>query len=182
MHEDMKELDIIDNRTPFQRWVNGDGPRARPTYVYIASSWRNPLQQGIVHLLRAARIDCYDFRKPTSNDPARQQGDGFRWSEIDPSWLGWKPEDWRKALAHPIAQAGFAQDRDALLRADCCVLVLPCGRSAHLEVGYAAACGKPVFTLAIEQVEPELMNLLLGPPEHICTDTMELLGRLGVED
>jgi hypothetical protein len=165
-----------DGRSPFVKWLDGAGPRALPKYVYVASSWRNLLQQGVVHALRAARIDCYDYRQPVEGES------GFRWSEIDPSWMGWKPEDWRKALSHPVAQHGFRRDLAAMSRADCCVLVLPCGRSAHLEAGYMAGACKPVFTLAVEQVEPELMALLLGPPEHICASVLELLGKLGVED
>jgi hypothetical protein len=42
-----------------------------------------------------------------------------------------------------------------------------------------AGKGKAVYTLAPEAVEPDLMNLLLGPAEHICTSVDELLERLG---
>ncbi len=167
---------MTDGRSQFQRWIAGEGPKALPTYAYIASSWRNLLQQGVVHAIRAAGIDCYDYKAPVPGES------GFRWSEIDPQWKDWSPQSWRAALSHPIAKAGYARDKAAMDRADCCVLVLPCGRSAHLEAGYLAACCKPVFTLAVEAVEPELMTLLLGPPEHICASVMELLGRLGVED
>lgn len=162
--------------TLFQRWVVGQGERDRPEYVYVASSWRCLLQQGVVHALRAAGIACYDFREPVPG------GSGFSWREIDPNWLNWPPEQWRSALAHPVAQEGFALDKGAMDRADCGVLVLPCGRSAHLEAGYLAGQGKPVFTLAIEKCEPELMALLGGPPANICTSVMDLLGKLGVED
>lgn len=150
--------------------------RGKPSYVYVASSWRNLLQQGVVHTLRAAGIPCYDYKAPAPGE------DGFRWSEINPAWQGWTPAQWREALAHPVAQRGYARDRDALHRADCGVLVLPCGRSAHLEAGYLAGRGVPVYTLAVEPCEPELMALLLGPPENVCTSVVELLGRLGVED
>lgn len=44
---------------------------------------------------------------------------------------------------------------------DTCVLVLPCGRSAHLELGYAAGAGKQSFVLlSPDNFEPELMYLL----------------------
>lgn len=43
-----------------------------------------------------------------------------------------------------------------------------------------AAQGKPVLTLALEPVEPDLMNLLLGPPEHLCVSLDELFDRLGL--
>jgi hypothetical protein len=167
---------LTDGRSPFARWRDGDGPRAKPRYAYVASSWRNLLQVGVVAALRSAGIDCYDYRNPAPGN------DGFRWTSIDPNWEQWRPTDWRAALRTPVAQAGYALDRGGMDRADCCVLVLPCGRSAHLEAGYMAGLGKPVLTLALESVEPELMNLLLGPPEHIATTMHELLGLLGVED
>lgn len=182
--EDVTEIDLDaavpplppmrDRRTPFQKWVDGDGPPALPRSVYVASSWRNLLQQGVVHTLRAAGIPVYDFRNP---GPGEQ---GFSWREIDPDWLNWTPRQWRDALGHPVAQAGYRNDRGGMDRADCCVLVLPCGRSAHLEAAFMAAEGKPVFTLALDKVEPDLMNLLLGPPDHLCVTMGELLARLGV--
>lgn len=165
----------MSDRTAFQRYIDGDGPRAKPSYAYVASSWRNLLQQGVVRALRAAGLDVYDFRAPC---PGRS---GFGWHEIDPAWLSWTP-GWRAALAHPVAKAGYKADRGAMDKADCCVLVLPCGRSAHLEAGFMAGQGKPVFTLAVEPTEPELMTLLLGPPEHVCVSLVELMGRLGIDD
>ena len=44
--------------------------------------------------------------------------------------------------------------------ADTCVLVLPCGRSAHTEAGWMAGAGKRVIAFIPEMVEPELMYKL----------------------
>jgi hypothetical protein len=42
--------------------------------------------------------------------------------------------------------------------ADTCVLLLPCGRSAHLEAGYFVGAGKELnIVLSNEKFEPELM-------------------------
>ena len=41
--------------------------------------------------------------------------------------------------------------------ADACVLLLPCGASAHLEAGWFSGAGKPVAVVAPEIREPELM-------------------------
>ena len=49
---------------------------------------------------------------------------------------------------------------DALTWADTCVLVLPCGRSAHTEAGWMAGAGKRVLAYLPEMVEPELMYKL----------------------
>ena len=42
-------------------------------------------------------------------------------------------------------------------RADACVLVLPCGRSAHLEAGWFCGQDKRVFAVIGRAIEPELM-------------------------
>lgn len=96
--------------------------------IYVASSWRNPIQATVVERLRGVGHEVYDFKNP----PGRT---GFSWREIDPNWQKWTPEEYLKALESPKAEAGFKSDADAMAWADTCVLVLPCGRSAHLEAG-----------------------------------------------
>lgn len=119
--------------------------------IYVASSWRNASQPGIVQFLRDCNHQVYDFR----NSPHGRGG--FTWSQIDPEWQAWKPSDWRKALDHPLAVDGYRSDMDGMEWADACVVVLPCGRSAHLEAGWFAGKGKPVAFLALDPVEPDLM-------------------------
>jgi len=63
---------------------------------------------------------------------------------------------------------------DALRDAEVVVLVMPCGRSAHLEAGFGAGAGKPVFIYNPPSVksEPELMyKMALG----VTDDLIELL-------
>jgi hypothetical protein len=126
--------------------------------IYVASSWRNEYQDIVVATLRAAHHEVYDFKHPKLGD------EGFAWAKIDPAWKEWSFDAYRKALAHPIARAGFMLDRDAMSWAEACVLVLPCGRSAHLEAGWMIGQGKPVIVYIPEpeHVEPELMYLLGG--------------------
>ena len=97
--------------------------------------------------------------------------DGFAWTEVDPAWLSWTPAQSRAALQHPRAQVGFAHDQLALQRADMTVLVLPCGRSAHLELGYAAGLGQRTAVLMLEPCEAELMYLLV---DRVCLSIDEL--------
>jgi nucleoside 2-deoxyribosyltransferase len=118
--------------------------------IYVASSWRNERQPEVVAALRAAGHDVYDFRNPRPGDR------GFQWSEIDPEWQRWTPEQFRSALTDDVALRGFESDWDAMQEADCCVLVMPCGRSAHLEAGYFAGAGKRLVIL-LSDGEPELM-------------------------
>lgn len=118
--------------------------------LYVASSWRNSEQPGVVDILRAVGHDVYDFRKPNSDNQ------GFHWSDIDPAWRDWSPEAFRVGLNHKIAIDGFASDFRAMEWADAFVLVLPCGRSAHLEAGWAVGQGKRTIIL-LRDGEPELM-------------------------
>jgi hypothetical protein len=125
--------------------------------IYVASSWRNPIQQDIVLALRKAGHEVYDFRNPAPGNS------GFAWSEVNPDWLQWTPEQFIEDLysGHPSVERGFAFDKKALDWCDTCVLVLPCGRSAHLEAGYAAGQGKlTMFVLHPDKFEPELMYRL----------------------
>lgn len=118
--------------------------------VYVASSWRNEHQPSVVKALRDAGHEVYDFKAPAPGD------NGFHWTEIDGGWKNWTPERFRTALDHPIARAGYKKDMDALDECNVCVLVMPCGRSAHLEAGFAIGAGKPTFIL-LSDGEPELM-------------------------
>lgn len=63
-------------------------------------------------------------------------------------------------MHHLKAERQFAADQEALEWADTCVLVLPCGRSAHTEAGWMAGAGKRVIAFIPEMVAPELMYKL----------------------
>lgn len=119
--------------------------------IYVASSWRNVLQPAIVLALRRCGHEVYDFRNP------KPGSNGFSWREIDPNWENWTPEQYRDAMKHPIAVAGYALDIEALEACEACVLVLPSGRSASWEFGFAMGQGKRGAVLQLDKIEPELM-------------------------
>lgn len=133
--------------------------------VYVASSWRNMIQPEVVGLLRQRGWEVYDFRHPSEDDH------GFHWSEIDPAWKMWGPEQFKEALQHPLAKNGFAKDMAALAAADFVVLVQPCGRSAHLELGYAVGAGKRT-AIVLSEAEPELMYKMV---DFLCHDMAYLI-------
>lgn len=208
-----------------------------PAYVYVASSWRNPMQQAVVEVLRAASIDCYDFRNP-------EGGTGFSWAEVksdggppsearcahcgrgivrssflamgfyepdvDPAndpivWrhkvngygaceeslaagefaIPKKGSDWEatdeylRMVNHPRAIEGYDADFAAMEKADTFVMVLPCGKSAHLELGWAIGAGKRTAILLEDPVEPELMY---RGADFLAPNLMALLAWLGVQD
>lgn len=139
--------------------------------LYVASSWRNTYYPDVLAHLRAAGFDCYDFRNPAPGNY------GFAWSQIDPAWQTWTPEQFRAALEHPIATHGLGHDVAGLFGCDACVLVMPCGRSAHLEAGHALGAGKPTIVYVPEPCEPELMY---GMCHGIAVTLDELVTKLNM--
>lgn len=136
--------------------------------IYVASSWRNPHQPSIVDLLRRHGHQVYDFRNPPNLA-------GFKWSDIGLQ-IPCTAEEYRTALqTHPRAAQGFNADFSAMRWADTGLLVLPCGRSAHLELGWLAGAGKRTLILTQDGEEPELMALLA---DRICISPEEVLEEL----
>ena len=137
--------------------------------IYVASSWRNPYFPEVVTRLREAGHEVYDFRNPPHG------GAGFHWTDIDPNAPEWTFAQYAEGLHHPLAERQFQADIDALTWADTCVLVLPCGRSAHTEAGWMAGAGKRVIAYLPEMVEPELMYKLF---DGVAGSLDELVGKI----
>lgn len=144
----------------------------RPPCLYVASSWRNRHYALVLEIVRGAGaaenrpepdFGVYDFRSADG---------GFSWREVDESWESWDLDAYKAALKHPAAERGWANDKGALDRATACLLVGPCGRSAHLELGFAAGRGIPTAIFLPENQEPELMYRLA---DQIITDPVELM-------
>ena len=127
--------------------------------IYVASSWRNVYYPDIVAKLRATGHDVYDFRNPPSGDP------GFKWSCVSEDYMEWSPQQYRDMLQHEKAVRQFKN----------CVLVLPCGRSAHTEAGWFAGRGKLTIAYIPEKQEPELMYKLF---DKVCCSIDELIDTL----
>lgn len=134
--------------------------------IYVASSWKNEFFPSVVTALREAGHEVYDFRNPPSG------GHGFKWSEISADYMEWSSEEYRHQLSHPLAEAQFKNDLEAMLGCDVCVLLLPCGRSAHTEAGWFAGHGKKVFVLIPTRQEPELMYKLF---DGVCCSVEEVI-------
>lgn len=122
--------------------------------IYVASSWRNEFYAAVVERLRAEGFDVYDFRNPPSGD------EGFKWSNVDANYMEWTPEEYRNQLMNEKAVRQFGNDLEAMNSCDACVLVLPCGRSAHTEAGWFAGRGRKVIAYIPTKQEPELMYKL----------------------
>lgn len=156
--------------------------------IYVASSWQNILHVGVVAALKsAARMQGdqflpYDFRNPSSNDT------GFHWTDVGmPTYNLQKDytvptvpfDEYIKGISHPLAEKGFDNDFQAMQTCDTCVLVLPCGRSAHLELGWFVGQGRRTAILGEAEMTPELMYKMV---DYIAPSLFDLLGWLGVKD
>lgn len=116
--------------------------------VYVASSWRNEVYPEVVASLRAAGHEVYDFRHQSVS------WEEFDWNVTD----GVNSAELGEVLNHPVVQARFHSDMNALRDCDAVVCVLPCGRSAHLELGYGIGTGKRTVLLWHDGDEPDIMH------------------------
>ena len=152
--------------------------------IYVASSWKNPYFADVVSLLRSAGHEVYDFRNPPHG------GHGFKWAEIAPDMgvgvagaagcavgaaTEWTFDQYRQGLKHPKAERQFAADLEAMQWADTCVLVLPCGRSAHTEAGWFSGRGLKTIAYIPQFDEPELMYKLFDAIVATPTELLEAL-------
>lgn len=106
--------------------------------IYLASSWRNKSYPSVLAALRAVGHHVYDWRE-----------------SVEVTDFGLE------------AHEAFERDMRFLVAADAVVLLLPAGRSAHLEAGYAAALEKP---------------LLIVDPAYDMTEVMYLMASAYVKD
>lgn len=154
--------------------------------VYLASSWRNTFHSEVYAALVQAGHSVYNFKHKAdveTCDPRIPQPTAFAWSELDPEWKSWTPRRYRELLSHhPRAAQGYVADHRAMEWADTCVLLLPCGRSAHIEAGYMKGRGKHLIILFPQEntpdFEPDLMYL---GADCICIGVEEAIGALANE-
>lgn len=124
--------------------------------IYVASSWRNPRYEAILDCLDQWTIPYYNWRDEQ----------GFNWSEVfhgTRTTEAWTeevpPAHFAVALRSERAQQGFERDMSHLEAAEAVILLLPCGKSAHLEAGWAVGNAKPValYVSSNDLLQPELM-------------------------
>jgi hypothetical protein len=131
--------------------------------IYVASSWKTDIRE-VVRQLRTDGHTVYDFQ----NGPAT-----FSWSEIDENWKNWTVDEFLKQLDHPLSERGFAHDMAALASCEACIMVMPCGLSAGLELGWAAGAGKRTAVYIPAMRDPDLMIKMT----HFITNDMNRLIR-----
>lgn len=93
----------------------------------------------------------------------------------DDSWRDYEKDrghSFREALEGHAAKHVFSFDKHHLDRASAAVLVLPAGKSGHLELGYVAGSGKP--TAILLDADPERYDVMYQFADLVTSDPDEL--------
>ena len=111
--------------------------------IYIASSWKN--QEWVLQTANVLEADGFEvdaFCRSTDKRFA------FHWSEFVDDEKDLQNYDACSFLGDARVQKAFKEDKKWLDWSDCVVLVMPCGRSSHLEAGYAKGQDKTLIIYA----------------------------------
>lgn len=131
--------------------------------IYLIGSLRNPAVPDLAKKLRYHGFDVFDdwFAAGEKADDAWQayeQGRGHTFAE---------------ALRGYAARHVFEFDHRHLLEADIGVLFMPAGKSGHIEAGFLAGQGKPVYVLLPE--EPSRFDVMYAFFAGVFGDPEDLL-------
>lgn len=108
--------------------------------IYIATSWKNEKLANTV--ASALRLDGHDvdcFCDPSSGRFI------FHWRELFGCEEDRMKFDAVSFLNDDRVRRAFTEDRGWIDWSDAVVMIHPCGKSAHLEAGYAKGKGKKLF-------------------------------------
>lgn len=117
--------------------------------LYVASSWKNIYVDQAIEALRLAGHTVYDFKEH-----------GFAWDDAGLKKKLISAGTLNVALQTKVSKDGFRRDYAAMEEADACVLVLPAGRSAHLEAGWFVGTDKWLVIWMPQKEPAELMYKL----------------------
>jgi hypothetical protein len=135
--------------------------------VYLIGSLKNPRVPEVAAVLREHGYDVVDDWYAPGPD-------------ADDYWQAYERQrgrTFREALKGLHARHVFEFDKYHLDRCDIAILVMPAGRSAHLELGYAIGRGKHGFILLDR--EPERFDVMYAFPKDVVYTVDELVEALG---
>ena len=135
--------------------------------IYLIGSLRNELIPSIGVELRQAGYSVFD--------------DWFApGPEADEYWrkyAGIRGDSYKEALAGYAATHIFEFDLHHLNRCNIGVMIMPSGKSGHLELGYLAGQGKPTYILF--DGEPERWDIMVKFANDIAFSMDELIKVMG---
>lgn len=135
--------------------------------IYVIGSLRNPRVPEVAEELRSHGAEVFD-------------GWYAAGPEADDYWQAYanaRGQGFAEALADWPAQNVFKFDLTHLSRADVVVLVLPAGKSGHLELGWALGQGKAGYILL--DGEPERYDVMYNFATGVANNLKDLLSMMG---
>lgn len=133
------------------------------THVYLVGALKNP---DIPYLGKTLREEGYEVFAEWHNPGPEAD---MYWQEHEKL----KGSSYKEALAGSHVENVFYYDQTYIDLSDIVVLVMPAGRSGHLELGYAVGSGKKTFILLDK--EPERYDVMPRFSDAICNSVSELL-------
>ena len=134
--------------------------------IYLASSWKNAgLVFDIAMIIRdwGHEVDAFV--------DASQGRYVFNWREIVTNK---NKLDVKSFLQNPKAKRAFREDKKWLDWAECCILLLPAGKSSHLEGGYAKGKGKYLIIFAFDRFEVGEFDVMYGFADLLTDNINEI--------
>lgn len=142
-----------------------------PTKLYLVGSLRNPAVPALANKLREYGFDVFDdwyAVGPEADD---------KWMEYEKS----RGRSYREALHGYAARNAYSFDYEHLSEAAGIVLVLPAGKSGHLETGWVVGKGKPAWVY-FPDGEPDrwdvMYQFIFETGGDVCFGIDELLSDL----
>lgn len=140
------------------------------TSIYLVGSLRNPRVTEVAAELRLHGWEVFDNWMAAG-------------PEADDSWMKYSKEkglSYKEALQSYEAKHVFEFDKYHLDRCDMAILMLPAGRSGHLEIGYMAGKGKPTF--ALFDAEPDRYDVMYQFLSSVHFSVADLIDGIKAEE
>lgn len=134
--------------------------------IYLIGSLRNPKVPEIANALRGHGLETFD--------------DWYAAGErADDSWRDYEQQrghSYAEALIGYAAEHVFRFDLYHIDRSSAGLLVLPAGKSGHLELGYILGQGKPGYILLDS---PDRWDVMYKFATLVTTDLQEIINEIG---
>ena len=131
--------------------------------IYLIGSLRNPEVPNIAKTLRDNGLEVFDDWYAAG-------------PEADDYWRDYERErghSYKEALAGHAGQHVFMFDKKFLCKADAGLLVLPAGKSGHLELGFLLGGNKRGYILLDK--EPDRFDVMYNFADLVTTDLEEII-------
>lgn len=142
--------------------------KSKQLSIYIIGSLRNNKVPILAEALRKDGYDVFDDWYSVGPDA----DDYFR------DWTKYRKLTYKEALKTHAAKHIFEFDKTNIDRCDVGVMLMPSGKSGHLELGYMKGTGKKTFILFDKT--PKRYDIMVQFADEIFFDLTELKKRLRV--